>query len=244
MSGVRFALIAAVSAVALGLTASAGAASASTSSGTVTSGSAGADSAAGCLAHVVGGQGEDWYDVYTPGCTGHDEPELDPVSSAPGSAQNITWRAVLPADGTSAVSSVGPTFWFGGTVKDSNPIKIGGEGVPGVAVLPGLDHHAVHTGRGLPAPARARHLHGVLARLDDSAAGERHHRAGRVQWHAHERCRNGSVRHARPRHRRRPHLGAVAGRGLPGAGYGRDQWGYVERARARQSGRRPADARV
>jgi hypothetical protein len=26
------------------------------------------------------------------------------------------------------VSSVGPTFWFGGTVKDSNPHKIGGEG--------------------------------------------------------------------------------------------------------------------
>ena len=40
---------------------------------------AGADSAANCLAHGVGGQGEDWYDVYTPGCTGHDEPELDPV---------------------------------------------------------------------------------------------------------------------------------------------------------------------
>jgi hypothetical protein len=26
------------------------------------------------------------------------------------------------------VSSVGPTFWFGGTVKDNNPIKLGGEG--------------------------------------------------------------------------------------------------------------------
>jgi hypothetical protein len=34
----------------------------------------------------------------------------------------------LPADGTSPVSSVGPTFWFGGTVKDTNPNKIGGEG--------------------------------------------------------------------------------------------------------------------
>jgi hypothetical protein len=127
MTGVRFALIA-VSAAALGLSATAGAANASTNSGTVTSGSAGADDAASCLAHPVGGLGEDWYDAYTPGCTGHDEPELDPVSSAPGSAQNITWRAVLPADGTSAVSSVGPTFWFGGTVKDNNPAKLGGEG--------------------------------------------------------------------------------------------------------------------
>src|SRR5262252_1645894 len=128
MTGVRFVLVAGASAVALGLSASAGVASASTGSGTVTSGSAGAASAESCLAHPGGGLGEDWYDAYTPGCTGHDEPELDPVSSAPGSAQNVTWRAVLPADGTSAVSSVGPTFWFGGTVKDSNPAKLGGEG--------------------------------------------------------------------------------------------------------------------
>src|SRR5215469_1387021 len=128
MIGLRFTLVASASAVVLGLSTSAGAASASTSSGTVTSGRAGANTAAHCLAHVVGGPSEDWYEHYTPGCTGHDEPELDPVSSAPGSAQNITWRAVLPADGTSPVSSVGPTFWFGGTVKDSNPQKIGGEG--------------------------------------------------------------------------------------------------------------------
>src|SRR5215469_12167192 len=125
MIGLRFALVAAGSAVVLGLSASAGAASAGTGSGTVTSGSAGASSTTDCLAHVAGGN---LYDYYTAGCTGHDEPELDPVSSAPGSAQNITWRAVLPADGRFPVSSVGPTFWFGGTVKDTNPSKIGGEG--------------------------------------------------------------------------------------------------------------------
>ena len=34
----------------------------------------------------------------------------------------------LPADGAFPVSSVGPTFWFGGTVKDTNPAKIGGQG--------------------------------------------------------------------------------------------------------------------
>src|SRR5215831_16597562 len=127
MNGIRFGSVAAVSAVVLGLSASAGAASASTSSGTVTSGTAGASTAA-CLAHVPAGLGEDWYDFYTPGCTGHDEPELDPVSSASRSAQNITWHVQLPADGTFPVSSVGPTFWFGGTVKDSNPHKIGQEG--------------------------------------------------------------------------------------------------------------------
>jgi hypothetical protein len=128
MTRMRFAMVAAVSAVVLGLSVTAAAAGTGTSSGTVTSGSAAASSAANCLAHVVGGLSEDWYDYYTLGCTGHDEPELDPVSSAPGSAQNLTWHVALPADGTFPVSSVGPTFWFGGTVKDTNPKKIGGEG--------------------------------------------------------------------------------------------------------------------
>jgi hypothetical protein len=124
MAGAKFALVTAVSAVALGLSASAAAAGTSTSGVTSASGDVSGDT--GCLAHVAGG--EDWYNYYTPGCTGHDEPELDPVSSAAGSAQNVTWRVVLPADGTVPVSSVGPTFWFGGTVKDNNPIKLGGEG--------------------------------------------------------------------------------------------------------------------
>jgi hypothetical protein len=127
MTGLKFALVAVVSAVALGLSASAGSAGTGTASGSITSGTVGAGTAA-CLAHVVGGLSEDWYDNYTPGCTGHDEPELDPVSSAPRSAQNITWHVQLPADGTFPVSSVGPTFWFGGTVKDTNPHKIGQQG--------------------------------------------------------------------------------------------------------------------
>ena len=117
MIRIRFASAAAVSAVVLGLSVAPVAAGASSSAATVTSGTAGASTAA-CLAHVPGGLGADWYDFYTPGCTGHDEPELDPVSSAPRSAQNITWRVQLPKDGTFPVSSVGPTFWFGGTVKD------------------------------------------------------------------------------------------------------------------------------
>ena len=48
---------------------------------------------------------------YTSGCSGHDEPELDPVSSLAGSAQDLTWTAVLPSDGVVPVSAVGPTFW-------------------------------------------------------------------------------------------------------------------------------------
>jgi hypothetical protein len=120
-------VLAAACALVLGLSASAGAAGPSTGLATVSTGSAGSGTAA-CLAHVLGGLDEDWYEYYTPGCTGHDEPELDPVSSAPGSAYNVSWRIALPADGTTSVSSVGPTFWFGGTVKDSNPSKIGGQG--------------------------------------------------------------------------------------------------------------------
>lgn len=64
---------------------------------------------------------------YAAGCTGHDEPELDPVSSLAGSARNLTWTAVLPTDGRVPVSSVGPTFWWGGTVTDPNPLSLFGQ---------------------------------------------------------------------------------------------------------------------
>ena len=127
MSGVRLGLVAALFAVLLGLSASAGSAGTGAASGTAFSGNPGAATAA-CISHIPGGLGEDFYDAYAHGCTGHDEPELDPVSSAPRSAQNITWRVQLPADGAVPVSSVGFGFWFGGTVRDANPHKIGQEG--------------------------------------------------------------------------------------------------------------------
>ena len=72
----------------------------------------------GCLAHpprYVEGSFEVRYDA---SCTGHDEPELDPLSNAPGSARDLTWTAVLPKGGAFPVSATGPTFWFGGTVTD------------------------------------------------------------------------------------------------------------------------------
>ena len=61
------------------------------------------------------------------GCSGHDEPELDPVSSLPGSAQDLTWTAVLPNRRPVPVSAVGPTFWWGGTVTDPNPHALFGQ---------------------------------------------------------------------------------------------------------------------
>ena len=127
MTVVRFALLAAFSAIVLGLSASVGAAGTSANAGKVTTGRIGATTAA-CISHIPGGLSEDFYEAYKPGCTGHDEPELDPVSSALRSAQNITWRVQLPKDGTVPVSSVGFGFWFGGAVKDSNPHKIGQQG--------------------------------------------------------------------------------------------------------------------
>jgi hypothetical protein len=57
---------------------------------------------------------------YTGSCTGHDEPEIDPLSNAPGSAQDLTWTVVLPTNGAVNVDAVGPTFWIGGTVNDPN----------------------------------------------------------------------------------------------------------------------------
>jgi hypothetical protein len=57
---------------------------------------------------------------YTGGCTGHDEPEIDPLSNRAGSAQDLTWTIVLPGNGAVQVDSVGPTFWIGGTVTDPN----------------------------------------------------------------------------------------------------------------------------
>jgi hypothetical protein len=68
-----------------------------------------------CIGHHP--QGWIWY---TSSCTGHDEPELDPLSNRPGSAQNLTWTVVLPTDAATTVDAVGPTFWIGGTVTDAN----------------------------------------------------------------------------------------------------------------------------
>ncbi len=70
-----------------------------------------------CIAHHP--QDFVWY---THSCTGHDEPELDPLSNHPGSAQDITWTFVMPTNGAVQVDSVGPTFWIGGTVTDPNSL--------------------------------------------------------------------------------------------------------------------------
>ena len=62
------------------------------------------------------------YVWYTSSCTGHDEPEIDPLSTKAGSAQDLTWTIVLPSNGAVNVDAVGPTFWIGGTVTDPDSI--------------------------------------------------------------------------------------------------------------------------
>jgi hypothetical protein len=106
-AGVRFILLAAVIAVAALIAGAGGRASASSST-----------SQSLCIAHHP-----QEYVWYTHSCTGHDEPEIDPLSNKAGSAQDLTWTVVLPTDGpTTTVGSVGPTFWIGGTVSDPNSL--------------------------------------------------------------------------------------------------------------------------
>ena len=75
--------------------------------------SAAAQGQSQCIAHHP-----QEYVWYTASCTGHDEPEIDPLSDAPGSAKDLTWTIVLPSNGATQVDAVGPTFWIGGTVTD------------------------------------------------------------------------------------------------------------------------------
>jgi hypothetical protein len=77
-----------------------------------------ANGGSGCIAHHPNYIDNVFEVIYDSGCSGHDEPELFPVSSAPGSARDLTWTIVLPTDGATQVSAVGPTFWFGGVVTD------------------------------------------------------------------------------------------------------------------------------
>jgi hypothetical protein len=77
----------------------------------------------GCIAHRPAYIEGTFEPQYTAGCSGHDEPELDPVSGLAGSAKDITWTAVLPSNGAGfPVDAVGPTFWFGGTVSDPHSL--------------------------------------------------------------------------------------------------------------------------
>jgi hypothetical protein len=85
--------------------------------GTATAGTADVAQSAGCVAHPFH-YSENLEIHYSPGCTGHDEPELDPVSKRPGSAKNLTWSVVLPSDGSQALAKLGFGFWFGGSVND------------------------------------------------------------------------------------------------------------------------------
>jgi hypothetical protein len=102
--------------------------------GVSSAGAASGGLGSGCIAHRPAYVDNVFESQYVAGCSGHDEPELDPVSSAPGSGKNLTWTFVLPTDGAFPVSAVGPTFWFGGTVTD--PASLFGQGFLEVQFYP------------------------------------------------------------------------------------------------------------
>lgn len=104
-------LLGASAVLTLALALSGGAGAAGVTSSTSNDGS-------GCIAHRPAYIEGVFEASYTAGCSGHDEPELDPLSSNGGSAQDLSWTFVLPSDGLVPVSAVGPAFWFGGTVTD------------------------------------------------------------------------------------------------------------------------------
>ena len=81
-----------------------------------------AQQGSGCIGHRPQYIDNSFEVTYDSGCSGHDEPELDPVSSLAGSARELTWTAVLPSDGSFSVAATGPTFWFGGTVSDPSSL--------------------------------------------------------------------------------------------------------------------------
>lgn len=63
------------------------------------------------------------YDSYQPNCYGHDEPALDPISTAAGSGQDVTWTIKLPKSSKSrSVLDMGPTFWIGATLSDPSSL--------------------------------------------------------------------------------------------------------------------------
>jgi hypothetical protein len=101
----RFAFVLGLAALVLALAGAGGALGASSTSQST------------CIAHHP-----QEYVWYTGSCTGHDEPEIDPLSNRAGSAQDLTWKLILPTDGSTAVDSVGPTFWTGGTVTDPDSL--------------------------------------------------------------------------------------------------------------------------
>ena len=76
----------------------------------------------GCIAHHPRYVEGSFEVKYLSGCSGHDEPELFPISGAPGSARDLTWTVILPSDGAFPVSATGPAFWFGGTVTDPSSL--------------------------------------------------------------------------------------------------------------------------
>ncbi len=125
----------------------------------------------GCIAHHPN-YIEDTFEVqYAAGCSGHDEPELDPVSSAPGSARDSRGGSCCPVRRRLPGRRNRPDLLV--RRHGQRPEQLVRPGVPRGAVLSRHDRPQVHTQRRLRRHVRAGHLHGLLAGLEHPPTGQK-----------------------------------------------------------------------
>ncbi len=229
--------------IAAGLLAAAGSAGGSTgttgSTRATAHGVAGA-AAAACLAHVA----VPTRVYYAGDCTGHDEPELDPVSSARHSALDVTWHVALPADGTSNGDERRPNVLVRRHRRRFEPgASSASEGFLELRSTPTRASRPARRGRLLRAP-RGRHVHRVLARVVARAARGRHREPAAF---------NGMLGERRPAPARSSCTAATSWTSTSGRRRCSDAYreqvadettGRRRRARPRQPDRRSADAAV
>ena len=101
---------------------------------------------------------------YTASCTGHDEPEIDPLSTAAGSAQNLTWTLVLPSNGAVPVD-VGRPRRSGSAAPSPRPDSLDNQAFLRAPVLPQQSRPRAAPGGGCNVTRRGlRRLHGRARR--------------------------------------------------------------------------------
>ena len=116
----------------------------------------------GCIAHHPRCVEGSFKTKYLSGCSGHDEPELFPISNARGSARDLTWTVVLPTDGGNGSHLLVRRHGH----RSDQPLRPGVRRAPVLSGCAGDELHA--TGR-LRRLVLTEHVHRVLAGLETDA---------------------------------------------------------------------------
>ena len=153
------------------------------------------------------------YQNYTAGCSGHDEPELNPVLSASSFAQNIIWRVALLAD--AAFPGIAASGRRSGSAAPSTTRtrqKLGGEGFLELQFYPGLVHQAVHCPTGASTLKQGAERSTQRARPSGRSRSRDSSITEPAAFNGMLTDAGGQepVREARSRRGRRAHLGAIA----------------------------------